>query len=219
MRKPPPAPLTVLAALALGLTALPACHFHDRLKSGRGHQLLIDTTGMEREYYENGAILFRNPAMRPVSEYRDFILDPVSLESYSAGDRALTPEERDMLAGFFHEAVATELTDHDYPLVVLPGENVLDVRLTLSGLSPSRETNLSKLVDIDPRIGRVTIQAVFRDSSTSQVEAVYLHTVAGAALEEEEGLPEDPWADAKVAMQAWAVAFREVLDEAHGRVD
>jgi hypothetical protein len=130
----------------------------------------------------------------------------------------LSEADRRRLREFFYNAVASELTLHDYPLVILPGDDVLAINLSISGLVPSHETEFSRLVDIDPRIGGITIQAVFRDASSARTEAIYMRTVSGATLDEP-GLPQDPWADAEKAMRLWAIAFREALDEAHGKLN
>lgn len=206
----------LLLVLVTGFLA--GCGFQDRLKIGRGNELLMNTAGMDRTYLDRGGILWEYPGRATLDRYNRFLIQPVQVESRTAGDRSLTDAERDQIARHFREALIRELTDGGYEVVGLPGEDVLAIEMSVGGLVGHRDREAEQLIDIDARAGGITIQGVFRDTNTASVYAITLHRMDGERLSEWWGAPEDVMAHVGEAMDGWAALLRGAVDEAHGRV-
>jgi hypothetical protein len=83
--------------------------------------------------------------------------------------------------------------------------------------APTAATNVSLLLvpGLSTSVGEVTVEAVFKDSLTDQINAVVLESSRGSYVFNSN--PLSTWSDVEVAFDNWAEGFSNAVDKAHGK--
>lgn len=162
------------------------------------------------------------------SVYDKILLEPVVFFlKDDARYKGIHPEELQKLSEAFNAAVS-EALGSAYPLVDKPGPGVLRVRTAITGLVPNKP-EVSVAMAIVPggslayavlpekynNIGSASLEAELLDSVSGERLAAAADTRAGKKTELVKGM--ETWGHAKKAFDVWAKAFREWLDERHGK--
>ena len=182
-----------------------------------GYTPTVNISGLERDDSESPTIIYRRPGAPELGEFSRFIIDPVQLY-YDDPDMAeLSAEQIAKLRQHFLDAMTRELTDAGYTVGTKSEAGKLRISFALSGLrAPSAAPNVTAVVvPITARVGEVTVEAVFRDALTNQVEAVAVTRARGSRWLNPS--PWSTWADVQKFCDGWAKGFRESVDAAHGR--
>ena len=182
-----------------------------------GYTPTVDISGLERDDSEAPTIIYRRSGAPGLGEFDRFIIDPVQLY-YDDPDMAeLSPEQIARLRQHFLDAMTRELTDAGYTIGTKSEAGTLRISFTLSGLrAPSAGPNVTAVViPIAARVGEVTVEAVFQDAMTNQIEGVAITRARGSRWLNPS--PWSTWADVRKFCDGWAKGFREAVDEAHAR--
>jgi hypothetical protein len=134
-----------------------------------------------------------------LAQYHQILLERIQVQLASDAEyQVIDPTELKTLVDYFHQAIVKALGDA-YPVVTKPGPGVLQVRVTIVDLVPTKpEMSVVALVvpyatvaDVAsgaaaggpvgsaPYLGRTGIAAQFIDSKTSRVIAEYVDTQVG----------------------------------------
>ena len=180
-----------------------------------GYAPTVDIAGLVRDDSEAPTIIFRRPGAPELSEFRRFIIDPVEIYYDDPDLQELSAENVASLQQSFLEAMTRELTDAGFEVGTKSDAGTLRVSFALSGLqAPSAGPNVATLVfPYAIRVGEVTVEAVFRDSLTNQVEGVAITRARGSRWFN--ASPWSTWADVRKFFDGWAEGFRTSVEEAH----
>jgi hypothetical protein len=166
-----------------------------------------------------------------VSKYKSVILDQP--EIFIAADspyKGISPNRMKALGDTFQEIVAAKLED-GYPIVNRPDPGVVRVRLALTDVFMKRKSvkpwqltpaglgvyGLKSALDANISLVEATVEAEFLDSQTGERLAVAVFR-QGAKKDKATGQKQEKtsWKKVEKAMEQFATAIRERLDDAHG---
>ncbi len=164
------------------------------------------------------------------SKYKKVMIDKVIFYfDPSSKPIGVNPDELEMLAKYFEEALVEELKDA-YPIVTEPGPDVLRIRVAIThvkagnpvlgaasavlpvGVAVNAISNVTTGESVN--VGEATIEAEFLDSVTGQVVAAIMDRKVGSTYST--GSVKGKWGHAKQAFKEWAKRLRQWLDEVHG---
>ena len=180
-----------------------------------GFEPTVDISGLARDDSEAPTIIYVRPGAPGLDEFTRFIIDPVTVFYDDPYIDELSPEQVNRMQQYLFDAMVGELRDAGYEVGTRSEANTLRVSFTLSGLrAPSAGPNVTAaVVPIAARVGEVTVEAVFRDGLTNQLEAVALSRARGSRWLNPS--PWSTWSDVEKFFDSWAKGFRESVDEAH----
>ncbi len=202
-----------LALLAFVAIALAGCTTTQ--KEVEGYATTVDVSGLQRDDSEAPTIIYRRPGAPALGEFTRFIIDPVQVYYEDPDMEELTPEQVARMQQYLFDAMVTELRDGGYEVGTKSEAGKLRISFTLSGLrAPSAAANVTAaVVPFAARVGEATVEAVFRDGLTNEIEAVVVSRARGARFLN--ATPWSTWADVEAFCDSWAKGFRESVDEAH----
>ena len=180
-----------------------------------GYTPTVSVAGLERDDSEAPTIIFRRPGAPELGEFSRFIIDPVEIHYDDPDMQELSAEQVARLQQAFLDAMTKELTRAGYEVGTKSETGSLRVSFALSGLkAPSAGPNVTTVIfPYAMRVGEVTVEAVFRDALTNEVEAVAITRARGARWLNPTAW--STWADVEKFFSDWAKGFREAVDEAH----
>jgi hypothetical protein len=166
----------------------------------------------------NIAARYRKPGA-DLSRYTKILLDPVEVLYDASSDLAkLHPDERELLKGYFHDAIVTAVQDA-YPVVSQPGPDVLRVRVAITDIDFSQSFadigEMGQLRSFSAIYGETAVEAEFRDSLTNERLAAAIDRRGGEVSAY--GGRIGTLGAARAAFVDWAKIFRRRLDQLHGR--
>jgi len=175
-------------------------------------------------------LVYRRPG-RSLAEFDAVMIEPVqiALAPESAGN-AVDPQELARLAKYLHDALVLAMRGA-YPVVDAGGPRVLRVRVALTDVIatrpvlsttgtlalPVRVVSAGKRVisGTDLFVGEVEVEAELVDSQSGERVLGVVDRKAGDNFSLRRGTT--PWGHVEKAFREWAVAFRRIMDEEHGR--
>ncbi len=180
-----------------------------------GYEPTVDVSGLILDDSEAPTIIYRKPGARDLWQFSRFIIDPVQVFYDDPKMQELSPEQVSRMQQSLFDAMVRELRDGGYEVGTRSEAGKLRISFTLSGLSaPSSVPNVTAaVVPFAASVGDVTVEAVFRDGLTNEIEGVALSRARGSRFLNP--TPWSTWADVESFLNSWAKGFRAALDEAH----
>lgn len=175
-----------------------------------------DLTGLVMDESQKPTLVYIRPNVPTLGDYEKFIIDPVLIDYSDPKIKDISPGDIQSLQQYFLLAMSSELTKAGYKVVTRSDKNTLRISFTLSNLkAPSSLLNASLLVlpGVTLSVGEVTIEGVFRDSLSNQINAVVYEGSQGSYL-----FKDKPWStfsDIESAFDRWAEGFTDAVKEAH----
>lgn len=165
-----------------------------------------------------------------ITKYDSVILDqPDILIAADSPYKGVGPNQIQSLSDKFHEILATNL-EEDYPLVNQPGPGVVRVRFALTDIFMKRKSvkpwqltpaglgvyGLKSALGANILLVEATVEAEFLDAQTGERLAVAVFR-QGAKKDKANGQKQEKtsWKKVEKAMEQFATAIRERLDDAH----
>ncbi len=178
----------------------------------------VDVSGFERDDSASPTVIFRRrPGAPELDKFDRFIIDPVEIRYDDPTMTELSLEQVSSMQQYLHNALVRELNDGGYEVGTRSDAGKLRISFTLSGLrAPSALPNVtSAVVPIAVSVGEATIEAIFRNALTNEVESVAVTRARGSRWLNPS--PWSTWADVEEFFDGWAKGFRMEVDKAHGR--
>lgn len=163
-------------------------------------------------------VFIRKNNTSSLADYNKFIIDPLVIDKNLIEAKGVSAEDALFIQNYFTQTMTSELNASGYEITSEPGESVLRMTFSIKDLStPTAATNVSMLFvpGLSTSVGEVTIQAVFKESTTNQVNAVVLESSRGSYLFNSN--PLSTMSDVEVALDNWAKGIRKALDKAHAK--
>ncbi|XQF94341.1 DUF3313 family protein (plasmid) [Pseudoalteromonas espejiana] len=150
--------------------------------------------------------------MHPLGDYEKFIIDQFNRLLRPKRNKRYIPWRYSIITAVFFISHVRENTKAGYKVVTRSDKNTLRISFTLSNLkAPSSLLNASLLVlpGVTLSVGEVTIEGVFRDSLSNQINAVVYEGSQGSYL-----FKDKPWStfsDIESAFDRWAEGFTDAV--------
>ncbi len=179
--------------------------------------IIADVSGLELDESETTSAVYRRPGAPGLGEFDRFIIDPVLVFYDDPKMEELSTEQVARMQQHLLDAMVNELTSAGYEVGTRSEEDSLRISFTLKGLkAPTAAANVTAaVVPFAVNVGEVTVEAVFRDGLSNEVEGVVVSKARGSRFLNPS--PWSAWADVQKFLDGWARGFREAVDEAHGR--
>jgi len=196
-----------------GLVVLAACA--PAGKPADESMFTADLTGLELRTNELPSLVYVRPGAPSLAAYKGFIIDTVQVNYTDPNMREIDPKDIGRLQESFRTKMVNELKAAGYTVGTRAEAGKLRISFVIGGLkAPSAVSNVTTAVfPYALSVGEVTIEAIFRDAKTNQIEAVALQRVQGSRV-----LNPTPWssfADVEKTFDVWTRGIREAIDEAH----
>ena len=150
--------------------------------------------------------------------YKKFMIDPVVVYLHpEAKNRQIEPDVLKELTDYFRNTVIEEVQD-GYPIVDMPGPDVLRIRAAITDLIPANpvlNVVTAAGVGVPLDMGGAAMEAMFLDSMTNELLGVVVDKKVGIPVDYVEGFTK--WGHAKGALDSWAELLRESLDYGKGK--
>lgn len=171
--------------------------------------------------------VYTRPGAPGFGAYKRFIIDPVSFNTRDPSIKDLDKEELAELKDHFRGVMLEELRDGGYEITTKPGPDTLRISFIIAGLETSGAGGAANVGTIAAgtligvpviytfAVGEVTVEAIFSDSQTNQINGVTVERSAGRRFFN--ATPWSTWSDVKANFTALAEETREAIDIAHGR--
>lgn len=146
---------------------------------------------------------------------RQFIIDPVKLDSRDASVKRLKTEDLSRIQNYFAESLTKELENKGYTITNTPSEKTMRMSFVLSSIKvPNAVANVtSVLIPVALSVGGVTVEGTFRESVSIRIDAVVVSRSQGSRVANDS--PWSTWADVESALDGWAKGIAESVDKAH----
>jgi hypothetical protein len=207
--------------------------------------VLMANTGWAKKEMRKSGFLSDYSKLEPDKGYADFgyvkegfnwkPYDKIMIDhlvfflSKDAEYKAIQPDELKEISDVWHRAFIESL-EGAYEIVIEPGPGVLRIRAAITDLSPTKP-GINTITTVLPvglaisifkkgatgthaGVGQVTAEIELLDSSTNEVLAAGIDYKAGEKYRVDKMLSK--WGHIRVAIEAWAKAIRERLDEVSG---
>lgn len=176
----------------------------------------LDINGLILDKSQKGALVYTRPGAAALSEYDEFIVDPVIVKYSDPAMKELPADQVTRIQSYFHAAVVEELTEGGYTIGSRSEPDRLRIALTIAGLkAPSAAGNVTNLLlPVSVSVGEVTVEARFSNSATNEVDGLVISRSKGSRVLN--STPWSNWADVEKSLNAWAADFRSAVDKAHG---
>jgi hypothetical protein len=178
-----------------------------------GPGLVDDGVNLAADHEDKSLLWWERPGF-DWRQYRKLMIDPVvvRMEATSKG-RNINPED---LAEFIEEVSAdfSQALASDYPVVTVPGPDVLRIRAVITDIDIARPavnliTTLAVFVPMD--MGGASIEVEFLDAETGERLAVMTDRKTGTPLQLKAGFSKFGYA--KAAFHRWADELKTALAE------
>ncbi len=160
-------------------------------------------------------MLYSRPGAPDVSEYSRFIIDPVLIDYRDPEMSELAVEDISRIQRYFQDKLISEFREAGLVVATRSEPGTLRLSFLLTGLeAPTAIANVSVLVagPIALSVGEVTVEAVFTDAESGQINAVAVATTEGSRLFNSS--PWSTWEDVESALDQWAAGIRQRIVDA-----
>jgi hypothetical protein len=212
--------------LAFVLVALPSCSWFGTEKysdaSNRGSLdsagklipsgFLKDYSKLEMSEHKEGAYVYTNPSKR-LSLYKMVIIEPVKVIPHKESqlDEVHSKQAEEMAHRF--EMQLKSMLEDSFPIVNAPGFGVLRIRTAITDIRANAPLNpVSNVTGLG--LGGASMEAEFIDSLTGEQVAAFVDSESGKGHRRSASLSRFGQAEDRLA--AWAVLFRDRMDEIRG---
>lgn len=177
-----------------------------------------DLSGLTLDPSQAPSTVYKREGAPTLANYKKFILDPLTIDYSDPNMKDISAEDITYMQDYFQKIVTHELTEGGYKLVTRSAPDVLRMTFSIKDLkAPTAATNVSMLLvpGLSTSVGEVTIQAIFKDSASNQINAVVLENSRGSYMFNPN--PLTTYSDIETAFDNWAKGLRKALDEAHSK--
>ena len=216
---------SMLAVLALSAHATRAWAYDQPTTDNTGATAL-DNDGLQQIRIEGLDRVYARPDA-DLSGYTSILLPPVSVafrrdwgRGTSASTRVSSSDAqriKDRLATLVHEEMVAELAKGGYQVVDTPGDDVLEVRMSIENLNINAPDVMTagRSRTYALSVGDMTLQAELRDSTSGDLIArIHDHEAGREYMSLRMITRVDNVAEARRVASGWAVALRNQLDMA-----
>jgi hypothetical protein len=175
-------------------------------------------SGLVLDESKKPVLVYMRPGAPTLVDYTTFIIDPILVDYSDPNINDISSEDMVKMQQYFHHVMSKELVDSGYQVVTRSAPNTLRVTFKISDLkAPTAASNVSMLLvpGLSISVGEVTIEAVFREALSNQVNAVVMDSSRGSYMFN--GNPLTTTSDIETAFDNWAVGFTKAVNEAHGK--
>jgi hypothetical protein len=178
----------------------------------------VDVKGLDVAYAKPGASF---------AGYTKVLLRPVDVAFRRDWERQAAPGSRipigakdsqrikDRLSALVREEVTTQMTEGGYRIVDAPGDDVLDVKMSIVDLNVAAPDipTAGRVTTYAVSAGEMTLVAELRDSASGDIiMRVFDRTMARESYRAQRITSVDNAAEARAAANGWAKALRNELD-------
>jgi len=204
------APYVIRFLLFSTLTcALAACTTVN--KPVKNHASNFDLSQLRKSESKSSSLVYSNPDSPVLSSYKSFIIDPVIVNESAPSIKKLKESTVADMKQHLYDSVIAELRAGGHRVVSTASEETLRISFTISDLKvPSALMNVSNFfIPVSASVGDVTVETVFRDSKSDQINTISVARAAGSRI-----LNTSPWStksDIKAVFEKWAKSISEAL--------
>ena len=187
-------------------------------KQANPEHLSVNLSGLTLDKSQAPATVYKRANAPTLADYRQFILDPLTIDYSDPNMEDISAEDVKLMQDYFQQVMTKALTDGGYELVTRSAPNVLRMTFSIKDMqAPTPVTNVSMLLvpGLSTSVGKVTIQAVFTDAESNQINTVVLESSRGSYMFNPN--PLSTMSDVEMAFDNWAIGLRTALDKAHGK--
>lgn len=216
---------SLLAVLALSAHA-PIAWADDQATKGSTESAAFGDDGLQQVRIEGLDRVYARPDA-DLSGYTSILLPPVSVafrRDWGSGTSASTRVSssdaqriKDRLATLVHEEMVAELAKGGYQVVDTPGDDVLEVRMSIENLNINAPDVMTagRSRTYALSVGDMTLEAELRDSTSGDLIArIHDHEAGREFMNLRMITRVDNVAEARRVASGWAVALRNQLDMA-----
>jgi hypothetical protein len=185
-------------------------------KQAEPAELTVSVEGLELRENFLPALVYTRDGAPGLEQYTKFIIEPIAFNDDNPNLKEVSIEDLTEMQSYLENAMSQELSKHGYELVTEASDDTMIIGFTITDMQiPTAATNVSLLVvpGLSTSVGEVTVEAVFTDSTSEQVNAVVLESSRGSYMFN--GNPLSTSSDIKAAFDNWAIGFTNALNEAH----
>jgi hypothetical protein len=197
--------------LVLVVTVLSACGAVET--KVENHLFKTDISGLELDKSAEPTVLYRRKNAPDITTYNSFIVDPVTIDYRDPDMKEIAPEDLEKMQNYFQERVSTKLKEAGYTITDHPGAGTMRISFILSGIAaPSAGANVvGVLLPVAVNVGKVTVEAAFRESKSNRVDAVAIGQARGSRVLNP--APWSTWADVESIFDRWAEGLVEAVNK------
>jgi hypothetical protein len=181
-------------------------------------QLTVNVDGLVLQEEFLPTLVYTRPKALGLDAYNKFILEPISFDHNNPNIKEVSMSDLIEMQRYLETVMSSELEKSGYKLVENASPGTMTIGFTISDMKiPTAATNVSLLVvpGLSTSVGEVTVEAVFSDSLSEQINAVVLESSRGSYMFN--GNPLSTTSDVKAAFDNWAKGFVQALNDAHGK--
>lgn len=213
--------LTIVMSVVAVLLPFAACG--PVSKSLNNYRTTANTSGLVLDQSQAPTLVYRRPSAS-LASYNRFIVDPVRVEYRDPKMKELKPEDIARMQTEFHSRIVAQLHDGGYSVVTRSEPGTMRISMTISGLEASDmggKANMAVMAtgmavgmpSFAVSVGKVTVEAVFKDAVSNRIEAVVVDRSQGRRVLNKK--PWSTWADVEFSFDKWAEGLRTAIDAAH----
>lgn len=181
-------------------------------------EISTNISGLVLDESKKPTLVYIRPEAPTLADYTKFIIDPILIDYSDPNINDISSEEMVQMQQYFSQVMSKELVDAGYQVVTRSAPNTLRVTFKISDLkAPTAATNVSMLLvpGLSTSVGEVTIEAVFREALSNQVNAVVMESSRGSYMFNAN--PLTTTSDIEAAFDNWATGFTSAVNKAHGK--
>lgn len=176
-----------------------------------GYLIKANLDGLKLDESAAPTLLYVRPGAPSIESYSRFIVDPVLIDYTDPSLDEISPEDITRIQRYFQDQVIAELRDAGVTVATRSDSQTMRVSFSLSGLkAPSAAANVTAVAaPIAMSVGEVTVEAVFSEADSGDINAVVVATSRGSRVFNTS--PWSTWADIEGALDQWAQGIRNVV--------
>lgn len=181
-------------------------------------EISTNISGLVLDKSKKPTLVYIRPEAPTLADYTKFIIDPILIDYRDPNINDISSEEMLQMQKYFSQVMSNELVAAGYQVVTRSAPNTLRVTFKISDLkAPTAATNVSMLLvpGLSTSVGEVTIEAVFREALSNQVNAVVMESSRGSYMFNAN--PLTTTSDIEAAFDNWATGFTSAVNKAHGK--
>lgn len=174
--------------------------------------------GLTLDESKKPTIVYIRSGAPTLADYNKFIVDPIIIDYNDPRISDIYSEEMMHIQEYFSLAMSKELIKAGYQVVTRSAPDTLRVTFKLSDLkAPTAATNVSMLLvpGLSMSVGEVTIEAIFREVMSNQINAVVMESSRGSYMFNSN--PLTTTSDIETAFDNWASGFTDAVKKAHSK--
>lgn len=178
-----------------------------------------DISGLVQDERVLPSLLYYREGAPGLENYDAFVIDPIQIQVKDDEVSSLSEEELDEAKAYFIKVMRSSLTEGGYEVLTAAKEGAMRITFIVSRISaPNSAINLvgaAASLPVALSVGSVSVEAIFRESVSDRVNAVYAERSRGSML-----FNPSPWStisDIEATFDQWAEGFRASVDAAHNK--